>query len=202
MMELWYAPTSPFARKVRIAAHELRIAERISLRQTDPWNDAELRRLNPLAKVPTLVVNGDFILYESAVICEYLDSLDEGGMLFPPVGRARWDALLRQGLADGASTAAGRLFAMEQKPVAERDAKITARFEEAIGAALDALDAQTLSAGGWTIGEVGAAAFIGYLGFRWPEKDRLATRPALAEWWAKAEARPSIAATRHRLPTG
>jgi hypothetical protein len=53
-MRLWYAPTSPFARKTRIAAHELGLAERIELVEVNPWTDGRLRAFNPLAKVPTL----------------------------------------------------------------------------------------------------------------------------------------------------
>jgi glutathione S-transferase len=54
-MKLFYAPTSPFARKVRVTAHELRLEDRIELVLVNPWSDAELRSLNPLAKVPTLI---------------------------------------------------------------------------------------------------------------------------------------------------
>jgi glutathione S-transferase len=69
-MQLWYAPTSPFARKVRIAAHELGLAYRIGLIKADPWTDKRLRALNPLAKVPTLVLDDGRALYESALICQ------------------------------------------------------------------------------------------------------------------------------------
>lgn len=56
-MKLWYAPTAPFARKVRVAAHELGLAEKLQLVEVDPWSDPRLRALNPLAKVPTLVLD-------------------------------------------------------------------------------------------------------------------------------------------------
>ncbi len=72
--QLWYAPTSPFARKVRIAAHELGLADALELVEVNPWTDARLRALNPLAKVPTLVLASGDALYEPGVICDYLDA--------------------------------------------------------------------------------------------------------------------------------
>ncbi|WP_225411637.1 glutathione S-transferase N-terminal domain-containing protein [Stigmatella hybrida] len=77
-MELWYAPTSPFARKVRIAAHELGLAGCLRLVEVTPWTDARLRALNPLSKVPTLVLDSGEVLYESGVLCEYRTSTSAG----------------------------------------------------------------------------------------------------------------------------
>jgi glutathione S-transferase len=200
MMQLWYAPTSPFARKVRIAAHELGLADRIELVEVDPWSDARLRRLNPLAKVPTLVLPSGETLFESAVICEYLDALAGEGRLFPPPSDARWQALLLQGLADGASTAAGRLFAEQRRPGAEQSARMIARFEAAIEAALDEMERRGVDGGLATIGDVAAVAFLGYLDFRWPDMNWRGGRDGLAGAYAQARARVSLAQTIYRLP--
>jgi len=89
-MELWYAPTSPFARKVRVAAHELGVADAIQLVEVDPWTDPRLRNLNPLAKVPTLVLDDGEIVWESGLIAERLDALSGAPALFPPAGTERW----------------------------------------------------------------------------------------------------------------
>jgi glutathione S-transferase len=199
-MQLWYAPTSPFARKTRIAAHELGLAASLELIEANPWTDTRLRTLNPLAKVPTLVLDSGQALIESAVICEYFDSLAGGGRLFPPPGEARWRALGLQGLADGAATAAGRLFADEHRRAEERSDAMMARFRTAIEASLDQLERQGLEGSLTTIGEVSAAALLGYLDFRWPERDWRKQRPQLAAWFAEVERRPSMIETRHRLP--
>lgn len=198
-MELYYAPTSPFARKVRIAAHELGLTARIVLRRVDPWTDAGLRALNPLAKVPTLVTDEGGVLYESAVICDWLDSLGPIRRLIPAEGAARWRALLLQGLADGACTAAGRLFADERRPAGQQVPAMIARFHEARDAALDRLEITALADEAWTIGEIAVAALLGYLDFRWPERDWRAHRPSLAAWWLAMRGRPSLIETAHSV---
>ncbi|PWK86687.1 glutathione S-transferase family protein [Fulvimonas soli] len=194
-MQLWYAPTSPFARKVRIAAGELGLAGRIELVRVDPWTDVRLRALNPLAKVPTLVRDDGGVLYESAVICDYLDALAPRRLLHPADGEARWRALLLQGLADGAATAAGRLYADERRPAHERSEAMMARFREAIGTSLDALDADRHLADGVGIGQVAVAAFVSYLDFRWPERDWREGRPRLAAWFDAFARRDSMTGT-------
>lgn len=198
-LQLWYAPTSPFARKVRITAHELGLSERIALVEVNPWTDARLRALNPLAKVPTLVLESGQVLYESSVICDYLEELTGERRLYPPSGAARWRALLLQGLADGAMTAAGRLYADEHRPAGERSASVMDRLAGAIASALDALEGDALAAEALTIGEISVAALLGYLDFRWPERSWRGQHPRLAAWFEPLEARASLRETAHRL---
>ncbi|MDI1483284.1 glutathione S-transferase N-terminal domain-containing protein [Polyangium sp. y55x31] len=199
-MQLWLAFTSPFARKVRVAAHELGLASEIELVETDPWTDPRLRAVNPLAKVPTLILEDGEILYESSAICDYLDERAGGGRLLPRAGRERRRVLRVQGLTDGAATAAGRLFAAERRAATQPD-PMTPRFEQAIAASLDALETEPLSTEAFSMAEVGAACLLGYLDFRWPERDWHAGRPVLSDWWAAVENRPSIAQTAHHLST-
>ncbi|UQA62780.1 glutathione S-transferase family protein [Polyangium aurulentum] len=194
---MWLAFTSPFARKVRIAAHELGLAGQIELQETDPWTDPRLRAVNPLAKVPTLVLEDGEILYESSAICDSLDERAGGGRLIPRSGRERRRALRLQGLTDGAATAAGRLFAAERRAAPD---PMSPRFEQAIAASLDALETEALSTEVFTIAEVGVACLLGYLDFRWPERAFLAGRPGLSDWWTAVADRPSIIETAHRLP--
>ncbi|WP_438005047.1 glutathione S-transferase N-terminal domain-containing protein [Sorangium sp. So ce321] len=200
-MKLFYAPTSPFARKVRVTAHELQLGDRLELVLVNPWSDAELRSLNPLAKVPTLVRDDGQVLFESALICEYLDHI-AAGTLYPAPGEARWSALLRQGIADGISAAAGRLFADEHRPVDERSSSVMQRQAAAIEAGLDRLerDAGTLSRELADIGAVSAACALGYLDFRWPERAWRDGRLELARWFDTAGQRRSMIATQHHLP--
>lgn len=196
-MQLWYAPTSPFARKVRVAVEELGLAAALELVEVNPWTDDRLRALNPLSKVPTLVRDNGSILYESSVICDYLDSLAPPRRLFPPDGPARWQALLLQGLADGAATSAGRLFADERRPADQRSDAMMQRFRIAIDTTLAELDKADLSSS-FTIGELTVAVLLGYLDFRWPDSDWRPAHPHLAAWFAETDRRPSMQATRHR----
>src|SRR5579859_2529987 len=103
-MKLRYSPTSPFVRKVMVAAMETGLIDRIqkvpsSVTPIKPNDD--VARENPLVKVPSLTTDDGLVLYDSPVICEYLDALHSGTKLFPAAGKARWMALRHQALGDG-----------------------------------------------------------------------------------------------------
>src|ERR1700761_7568478 len=107
-MKLYFNPASPFARKVLMVAHESGQFAALELVPVAPLPTkpvAELSKLNPLGKVPTLVTP-DGILFDSRVIAEYLDSRAPSIQLFPREGAARWVALRRQAEADGLVDAA------------------------------------------------------------------------------------------------
>ena len=106
-MRLHHNTASPYVRKVMAVAIETGLDQRLDMVSTavnpvDPHDD--LNRHNPLGKIPALVLDDGTILYDSRVICEYLDTLHDGHRLFPSQGSARWTALRRQALADGMST--------------------------------------------------------------------------------------------------
>lgn len=195
-MRLRYSLTSPFARKVRITIHELGLVEQVALIVTDPWSDAALRADNPLCKVPALTLEDGQVLYDSPVICEYLDFLG-GGRLFPPAGLARWPALRLQALGDGLAEAIVRRFVEKRRPVDEHSQKVLNRQGEAIAAALEVLnrEAAGLARTTPTIGEIAIAAALGYLDLREPEEPWRAAHPALARWLAVFGERPSYVAT-------
>lgn len=195
-MELWYTTTSPFARKVRITAAELGLATQMTLVRVDPWTDECLRMLNPLCKVPTLVLEDGTALPESAVICDWLDSLGRERKLIPVESPERWRALRLQGIADGAMTAAGRLFADERRAENERASAMMVRFATARDAVLDQLEGEALQAEPG-IGEIAVAALLGYLDFRWPDRSWRDNRPRLSAWMKTMADRPSMIATRH-----
>ncbi|MEK7820711.1 MAG: glutathione S-transferase N-terminal domain-containing protein, partial [Pseudomonadota bacterium] len=101
-MKLRFSPTSPYVRKVCVVALETGLFARLDLAPTNVWAaDTDIGRDNPLGKVPALATDGGEVLFDSPVICEYLDSLHDGAKLFPAAGGARWTALRRQALADG-----------------------------------------------------------------------------------------------------
>ena len=108
MMKLHWSPKSPYVRKVMICAHELGLADRIELVRSVAAMlkpNPRLMEDNPLSKIPTLVLPDGFALFDSAVICEYLNDL-AGGSLFPSHGNDKWQALRWHAFGDGLLDAA------------------------------------------------------------------------------------------------
>ena len=198
-MQLYSSPASPFARKVRVSAHELGLDARLQLINItlSPVNPhAGLRTHNPLGKIPALVTDSGETLYDSPVICEYLDALAGGGRLIPTAAAARWTALRRQALADGL-TDATVLVRYEQavRPAALRwQDWIEGQFLK-VRTALDALEQEDLE-GPFDIGAVSLACALGYLDFRFAEERWREARPRLAAWYDAVSQRPSLLATR------
>lgn len=196
-MKLYYTPTSPFARKVRILAIEVGLDRRIELIKASPWSDDHpLQRRNPLGKVPALVTDEGEVLYDSPVICEYLDSLTPGPKLFPEEGWARWRVLRQQALADGILDAAVLRRMEGQRPEGQRSSDWDGIQKGAVVRGLDALE-QEASAWGdaLTIGQVTAACALGYLDFRFHHEDWRDNRPRLRQWYAGICERISMKAT-------
>ena len=103
-MKLHYSVASPYVRKVMAVAIETGLRGRLEIleRKMSPVApSAELNRDNPLGKIPCLVTDDGLVLYDSRVICEYLDGLHDGPKMFPVAGPARWQALRRQAEGDG-----------------------------------------------------------------------------------------------------
>jgi glutathione S-transferase len=195
-MKLRYAPTSPFVRKVLAVAHELGLEGRLERVPTNVWSpDTDIAQDNPLGKVPTLVTDEDGTLFDSPVICEYLDKLGKDG-LFPAPGPARWRALKLQALADGILDAAVLRRLEGLRPQSERSQKWVDRQSAAIARALDALEGLAADWDGKvTIGELAVGCACGYLDFRFGHEDWRPGRPQLAEWWRGFAERPSMRAT-------
>jgi len=199
-LRLHWSSRSPFVRKVMVAAHELGLADRIetvptkvALTALDP---AMLPR-NPLGKIPTLILPDGTCLFDSVVICEYLDGLAGQPGLFPAAGPARIEALLRHALGTGFMDML-LLWRTEIGREAPHPA-IIAGFEAKRAAVLAALEAAApaLGAGRFGIGQIAIGCALDYLDFRWSELDWRGGHPALAAWQAGFMARPSAQATRH-----
>lgn len=102
-MKIYFSPFSPYVRKCLVTAHELGLHDRLQLLPSNAnpvTRDRQIIAINPLGKVPTFFTDEGVALYDSRVICEYLDALGQG-TLFPREGAARWDALTLQALGDG-----------------------------------------------------------------------------------------------------
>lgn len=196
-MKLRFSPISPYVRKVCVVAHETGLFGRLELTATNVWAaDTDIGRDNPLGKVPALTTDGGEVLFDSPVICEYLDSLHDGAKLFPAAGGARWTALRRQGLADGILDAALLRLLEGRRTETERSAGWLERYRAAIGRGVDALEDEAADLGGaMTIGHIAIACALGYLDFRFSGDNWRQGRPALAEWYAGMAARPSMTRT-------
>jgi glutathione S-transferase len=197
-MQLHYNIASPFARKVLAVAIETGLDERIERVKrlmTPVAPDALLNAANPLGKIPCLVTDEGMALYDSPVICEYLDSLHHGARMFPS-GPARWTALRRQALADGIMDAAvlTRYETFLRPQEVRWDAWIDGQKQKFLRA-LDALEFEGASLGVVDIGTLAIACALGYLDFRFPDEDWRAGRPRLAAWLEQFAQRPAIANT-------
>jgi glutathione S-transferase len=199
-MQLLYAPTSPFVRKVMVCAHLSGQAARIQWLDSAAHpvrRDGRIAAHNPLAKVPTLILDDGQSLYDSRVICEYIDSLGGAG-IFPAAGPARWTALTRQALGDGLLDAALLArYELTARPAEVqwpvwREALLTK-----VAACLQAIDAAApeLATAVPTIGEIAIGCGLGYLDFRFPELDWRSSHPAAAPWYASFAQLPAMQAT-------
>ena len=195
-MKLRYSATSPYVRKVMLVAIECGLAGRIETMPSKVWTtDSAVMAVNPLGKVPTLELDDGTSLYDSPVICEYLDDLGGGG-LFPPAGLARWTALRQQALADGVMDAAVGGLMETKRAEGERSEGFVQLQAAKVQAALDVMDGEADGLGDTlSIGTIAYGAALGYLDFRYADDDWRATRPALADWYDTFSERPSMMET-------
>lgn len=199
-MKLRINKASPFARKARILARETGLARRMEEVETTVSpvapND-DLARENPLIKIPALVTDAGETLYDSAVICEYLDTLHDGRKLFPAAGPQRFSALRRQALTDGILDAAVLCrYEMAVRPEALRWKDWIEGQKRKVFGGLGMLESEAASwASDFDIGHIGAACVLGYLDFRFADWDWRARHPRLASWYQDVARRPSVSET-------
>ena len=204
MMKLYSASASPFARKVMVAAHELGLAGRIAVENvtTSPVaQNAALAAVNPLARLPTLLLEDGSALYDSRVILDYLDSLTGGGILIPKAGPERFAALRRQALAEGLlDTLVSLRYETALRPEAVRWPELVAAQFDRMGRALAAAESEaaSLSVEKLGIAEIGFACLFGYLDLRFGDYDWRSRAPSLARWYQAVAERPSLMATTPR----
>lgn len=198
-MKLFWSAASPYARKVLACAIAREIDQQIELIPTRvQLSEPALLAANPLSKIPCLITDDGTSLFDSPVICEYLDSVDDGSLpMYPRTGRARWQALKRQAMADGILDAAVPLRREMQNPRdAAREAWI-ARQKAAIGRTLDELDKDPPHEA-LDIGSIGVACALGYLDFRFAAEPWRPAHPHLSAWFAAVSKNPAIAKTEPR----
>jgi glutathione S-transferase len=197
-MKLYMSPASPFARKARIIIRELDLTRLVEEIPTNPTTSEELRKVNPLGKIPALVLDDGSTLIDSPVICEYLNELG-GGKFFPGMSiwretSGRWRALTLQALGDGIADAAVARVYEGRRPVELQNQEAIAKYLAVIGRSLDALERARFTEPP-TIGEIAVACAIGYLDFRLPELGWRDTRPQLRDWYEGFAKYPAMQAT-------
>ena len=197
-MQLLCTPTSPFARKVRMFAIEKGLSDVLKVVPTNPLEDpATLLAINPLAKIPALITGDGQPLYDSRVICAFLDSLAPTPQLIPDAGELRWIVQRREALADGLMDAAVSIVFEHRRPPTEQSSHWLDRWHGKIRRAVATLDAeharQPLELG--CLDGIAAAAALAYLDFRLPELDWHDTSPGLAAWWRETARCPCVVDT-------
>jgi glutathione S-transferase len=198
-MKIAYSAASPYVRKVMACAIARGLNDKIE-RWTVGTTDPALLPFNPLSKVPSFVTDDGVMLYDSPVICEYLDSLGSAPQLFPAAGPARWNALRQQALGDGildASQPRRREIALPQDD--GRKAYIDLQRGK-VSRAIDVLEKEAGTFGELkTIGEITIGCALGYLDFRFANEPWRPGHPQLDAWYAKVVKLPPLAET---MPKG
>jgi len=196
-MTLHWSPKSPYVRKVMVCAHELGLVDQIALLRSVAAMlkpNAGLMQDNPLSKIPTLVLDDGSTLFDSVVICEYLNALADGP-LFPATGADKWQALRWNAFGDGLLDAL-ILWRNEREREAPL-ATLMAAFEVKVGATLQKLDSEAaaLAAAPFSIGTIAVGCALGYLDYRFEALGWRSQAPRLAGWFEPLSQRPSFAGT-------
>ena len=198
-MKIYFSPASPYVRKVMVVAHELGLAdgiEKLPSAAGPVARDATVRQDNPLGQVPTFFADDGTVLYDSRVICEYLDDLG-GGHMFGS-GPTRWRNLTDAALGDGLLGAA--LLARYESVLRPDEFRWADWISGQKAKITDAVDRMETMAGGFgdrlDIGTITFACGLGYLDFRFPDHDWRSGHPRTAAWFELFSQRSSMAATR------
>jgi glutathione S-transferase len=197
-MKLLYQTHSPYARKVLVFAHEAGLARRIEVvhHETSPTRrNEQVFAENPLGKVPVLIRPGQTPIFDSDVICAYLDTLHPGRKLIPPEGEPRWRALRLQAGAQGLADAGIQLrWETVRRPQALRYRPLADGYEQKLVASYDWLEQQLDVDAPLHVGHIALATCLDWLAFR-ALPDFRAGRPRLAAWFDAFAQRPAMLAT-------
>jgi glutathione S-transferase len=199
MMILHWSPRSPYVRKVMIAAHEMGLSERLRIVRTTVGGTtphAELMRINPLGKIPTLELEDGSVIYDSPVIIEYLDTLHTGPKLYPAAWPERLTALRRHALGQGMLDNALPLLGEGFRPAERQSEPHKELWRAKLRACVDTLEheAEALGASAFTVGHLAIGVALAYLDFRFADMAWRDGHPGLAAWHATFDARPSVQA--------
>jgi len=196
-MQLYYSNTSPYARKTRLVLREKGLESQIEEVLCNPFDPLPaLQRANPLHRVPTLVLPDGGALFDSPVICQYLDDLVPEPRLIPSNGPERWDCLRWEALADGILDAAYNIVMERRRPETERSAHWLDAWEREIRAALTGAEQQRdRLPEELRLSQLALGTALGYLDFRLDDLGWRAACPVLNDWFREFAIRPTFQAT-------
>ena len=196
-MQLYSSPTSPFVRKVRVLIREKGASDKVRETVVAALNDpVELHAANPLGQVPALQLADGTQIFNSPVICQFLDEELGGPKLLPPSGIAHWADMRLQTIGDGISEAAVSLSFERARPEEQRSPVWTARWQRAVTRSLDVLEAETSTLNGdLTLGRIAIACALGYLDFRHDDLGWRNGHAKLADWYKNISGRPAFIET-------
>jgi glutathione S-transferase len=196
-MKLLGTNTSPYVRKVRLVLLEKNIPH---IYLVDPPREpgSQVARVNPLGRIPALILDDETCVFDSPVIAEYVDTLNDTPALIP-----RTDALARmrvkrwEALADGIMDSAVVVRTERIRPADKQEADNISRHNDAISRAL-AYAAEQLGQKQWcegasiTLADLALVSALIYMDLRQPERDWRKSHPDLAAWFARISARASV----------
>ena len=200
-MKLYFSALSPFVRKVRVAAMELGLDKQIELvtvATTPVAMSADLTKVNPLGRLPTLIADDGTLLFESSLIVEYLDTVAGGGKIIPAKGPDRWRVKCTEALADGLMDSAILVrYETFLRPADKRWPEWIAGQQQKVNQTLDALEGQA-----WVFddkidaGKIAVGCALGYLDLRFPDLGWRKRCETLGRWYDAFAKRPSMVATK------
>jgi len=195
-MKLFSSSTSPYVRKVAVLAEELGLTSTIEIMPTQSMeNPQDLHASNPLGKVPAMILDDGTTLYDSAVICEYIDA-QNGNKFLPVNGSARWNCLRRLALGDGIMDASFLRTVERARPQGEQSALWLERWRTAIVRGVDVIAQDRQNAGDrFDLGDITAACALGYLDLRHGDLEWRKGRDELAAWFETVSQRHSMQST-------
>ena len=163
-----------------------------------PWTpESNIPDINPLGKIPVLVLDDETVLFDSRVISEYLDNVAPNNKLMPTPNRERTEVKRWEALADGICDAAALAFLEKKRPAKQQSADWIERQENKILRSLDYM-ADQLGENNWcmgshfTLAEIASGCALGYLAFRFPEIDWRRQHPKLSELFDRLMQRPAF----------
>lgn len=198
-MKLIGSLTSPYVRKVRVVLAEKKIEYEFAI--DSPWNaDSNVPNVNPLGKIPVLVLDDSTVLFDSRVIVEYIDSVAPNNKLMPESNRERTEVKRWGAVADGICDSAALIFLERKRPAVQQNPEWIERQVDKIRRSLDFMATELgenifCMGNHFTLADVGVGCALGYLLLRFPEIDWRDSHPNLARLYDKLMQRPAFAET-------
>ncbi|MDD2740908.1 MAG: glutathione S-transferase [Rhodocyclaceae bacterium] len=198
-MKLIGSYTSPYVRKVRAVLAEKKIDYDFVI--DSPWlPESGVPNLNPLGKIPVLLLDDETPLFDSRVIVEYIDAVTPNNKLFPAPNRERIEVKRWEALADGICDAATSAFLEAKRPKKEQSASAISRQQDKITRSLEFMSEQLgekpfCTGTHFSMADIAVGTALGYLAFRFADINWQESHPNLGKLYAKLMLRPSLAET-------